>query len=264
SVKKFVVSFDSAGGSGVASQSVAAGGRVVRPVDPSRSGYVFAGWYTKAGEPFDFNSAAKSDVTLVARWRPVVAPWCVLDESTIAQCFPDEALARSIAEELGADNTDEVLTSEDVNNTTRLWVRDPTVASVQGLQVFTNLESLNLSYAGVYSTGFSDVSPLAKLTKLEELDLSHTAVSDVSPLAGLTKLRRLSLSTTPVSDVSPLAKLTNLQELNLSSAWGYSNSTGLSDVSPLAKLTKLEELDLSHTAVSDVSPLAKLTKLHFL
>jgi uncharacterized repeat protein (TIGR02543 family) len=78
----FTVSFDSAGGSGVASQSVVSGGRVVKPVDPSRSGYVFAGWYTKDGKALDFNSAVKSDVSLVARWKPVAASVVFRDVSS--------------------------------------------------------------------------------------------------------------------------------------------------------------------------------------
>ena len=77
-----VVSFDSAGGSSVVSQSVVAGGRVVRPVDPSRSGYVFAGWYTKDGKAFDFNSSVTADVRLVARWRPVAASVVFRDVSS--------------------------------------------------------------------------------------------------------------------------------------------------------------------------------------
>ena len=96
------------------------------------------------------------------------ASQCVPDKSTIAQCFPDKALARSIAKELKGDSgkTGEVLTSKDVNNTTRLfanggWNLDSSIASVQGLQVFTNLDTLNLS-----GTQVSDVSTLAKLTKL--------------------------------------------------------------------------------------------------
>ncbi|MFR0575299.1 leucine-rich repeat domain-containing protein [Bifidobacterium boum] len=183
------------------------------------------------------------------------ASQCVPDRSTIAQCFPDKALAQDVAGELKGDRgkTGEVLTSDDVKNTTRLWARDPSVSSVQGLQVFTKLEDLYLS-----GTKVSDVSALANLTGLNWLDLSGTKVSDVSALAKLTKLEHLDLSGTQVSDatLASVAKLTNLEDLHL-----YLSNTQVSDVSALAKLTNLNVLDLSGTRVSDVSALAKLTNL---
>ncbi|MEJ5922275.1 leucine-rich repeat domain-containing protein [Bifidobacterium thermophilum] len=176
------------------------------------------------------------------------------DRSTIAQCFPDQALAQGIAKKLKGDagKTGEVLTSKDAQRVSVLNLSDSQVASVQGLQVFTNLVGLYLS-----GTKVSDTSPLAGLTKLSRLDLSGTKVSDVSPLAGLTKLSRLYLSGTKVSDVSPLAKLTDLDDLDLS-------NTKVSDVSPLVKLVNLGSLNLDKTQVSDVSPLAKLANLESL
>jgi Leucine-rich repeat (LRR) protein len=56
----------------------------------------------------------------------------------------------------------------------------------------------------------SDVSPLARLTALQSLDLEGTQVRDVSPLAGLTALQGVDLRRTPVNDVSPLAGLRQL------------------------------------------------------
>ena len=49
-------------------------------------------------------------------------------------------------------------------------------------------------------TQVSDISPLAKLSKLEYLYLDHTPVSDVTPLAKLTKLEKLFIHNTQVSD----------------------------------------------------------------
>ena len=179
---------------------------------------------------------------------------CVPDRSTIAQCFPDKALAQYIAFWLKGDKgrTGEVLTSKEVKDTTGLYPAASGISSVQGLQVFTNLTDLNL-----YDTGVSDVSPLSKLVKLEDLSLWGTRVSGVSPLSKLTNLKILDLNDTGVSDVSSLSKLTNLTDLGL---WG----TRVFDVSPLSKLVNLKELGLWGTRVSDLSPLSKLTKLDYL
>lgn len=44
-------------------------GKAVAPDTPSKSGYTFAGWYTGAGEKFDFeNTSVTSDITLTAKW----------------------------------------------------------------------------------------------------------------------------------------------------------------------------------------------------
>ena len=98
-----------------------------------------------------------------------------------------------------------------------------------------------------------DLSPLARLKYLQELNLEDTKLSDVSPLAQLTTLETLNLDRTNVRDVSPLANLDNLKFL-------YLGSTRVSDVSPLAELN-IRELDLSNTQVSDVSPLSQMKNL---
>ncbi len=89
----------------------------------------------------------------------------------------------------------------------------------------------------------SDVTPLANLTNLKELDLRSTQVSDITPLSNLTKLENVYLGHTHVHDVKPLANLTNLKRLDL-------QGTLVSDVAPLSKLRSLGLLDLSHTEVS--------------
>ncbi|MBK6930458.1 MAG: leucine-rich repeat domain-containing protein [Saprospirales bacterium] len=105
-----------------------------------------------------------------------------------------------------------------------------------------------------YETQVSDLTPLAKLSNLEELYCSHTLVSDLTLLAKLTKLRQINCSLTQVSDLAPLANLSNLQELEC-------YSTKVSDLSALAKLTNLQELKFYLTQVSDLAPLVNLTKL---
>ena len=65
------VVFISNGGSQVPAQQVVQYGKVVKPADPVRPGYRFAGWYIdKERETvFDFNSPVSEDLTLYARWE---------------------------------------------------------------------------------------------------------------------------------------------------------------------------------------------------
>ena len=68
----FTVTFDP-NYSGAQSQkvSVEAGKSVARPTAPTRSGYVFTGWYTAAtkGTTYNFNDKVNADLTLYAHWR---------------------------------------------------------------------------------------------------------------------------------------------------------------------------------------------------
>ena len=64
------VSFDSNGGSAVASQSVKRGKYAAAPEEPAKFGYVFDGWQTADGTDWAFDKqAVKENVTLIAKWR---------------------------------------------------------------------------------------------------------------------------------------------------------------------------------------------------
>ena len=71
--EKYTVSFDSNGGSSVASQTIVKGNKATKPADPTRSGYTFEGW-TLNGNSYDFNTPVNGDITLKANWKEVVKP----------------------------------------------------------------------------------------------------------------------------------------------------------------------------------------------
>jgi|GEM_PF-2613954 Leucine-rich repeat (LRR) protein/predicted DNA-binding WGR domain protein len=102
-----------------------------------------------------------------------------------------------------------------------------------------------------------DLSFLAGLTKLKELELRGAAVKSLAPLKALRSLEVLVADRGEVDDLSPLAGLTKLRRLFLP---GHR----LTSLAPLAKLTALTYLQVPDNRVSDVAPLAKLTKLRFL
>ena len=73
----FTVTFNSNGGSNVATKTVTEGQKAARPADPKRSGYNFKGWYSdaKLTRAYDFNAAVKGNVTLYAKWeKPAPRP----------------------------------------------------------------------------------------------------------------------------------------------------------------------------------------------
>ena len=64
----YEVTFDTAGGSAVASQTIAEGGTVTKPTDPTQEGFTFDGWTLEDGNPYDFDSPVTSSFTLYASW----------------------------------------------------------------------------------------------------------------------------------------------------------------------------------------------------
>ena len=72
----FTVTFNSNGGSAVASQTVNSGGKATKPADPTKGGVSFGGWYTDAAltTAYNFNNAVTSDLTLYAKWTANTTP----------------------------------------------------------------------------------------------------------------------------------------------------------------------------------------------
>ena len=70
--EKHTITFDSNGGSTVASQQVTDGGTATQPENPVKAGYSFTGW-TLNSSAYDFSTAVTGDITLTAAWAAVPA-----------------------------------------------------------------------------------------------------------------------------------------------------------------------------------------------
>lgn len=103
-------------------------------------------------------------------------------------------------------------------------------------------------------TKYLDLSPLAKMTYLNELNISGTHITDLSDLRNLSNLIKLNISDTKITDLTPLQFLLNLKELIF-------NNTRISDISTLANNASLEVIEMNNTLVSDISSLARLSGL---
>lgn len=92
------------------------------------------------------------------------------------------------------------------------------------------------------------------------LSLQGQGISDLSPLATLPHLTNLNLTDNQIKDLSPLSHLSNLNFL-------LAGRNQIEDVSPLAKLPNLSYVVLDLNQIKDVSmltPLQKLTALNVL
>lgn len=67
----YTVTFDTDGGSEVEAQTIAPGGKVTKPADPTKGGSTFDDWYTDNtyATVFDFDTeTVNSDITIYAQW----------------------------------------------------------------------------------------------------------------------------------------------------------------------------------------------------
>jgi len=165
--------------------------------------------------------------------------------------FPDPNLEAAIRAEINkpADsiyNTD-VVTIVNIN------LSHKNITNIAGLEHLTGLRKLILSS----NYNAFDLTPLANLTNLTELNLGANYLSNIAPLANLTNLTVLNLIINEVNDISPLANLTKLTSLQC-------EFNEIVDVTPLANLTALTYLDLKENHIIDLTPLENLTEVTYL
>ena len=163
--------------------------------------------------------------------------------------IPDTNLRAAIAEALGK-SPNAPITVEEMEGLRNLDARSRDIHDLTGLQLATNLRSM----LDLRDNQISDISPIAGLINLRELEINRNIISDISPVRGLTNLTLLVFKGNQISDISPIAGLINLRGL-------YISDNPISDISPVRGLTNLTHLDLDDTLVSDISPVRGLTNL---
>lgn len=189
-------------------------------------------------------------ITVTAPPAAMMTPQITATAVPAVVTFTDPVLEKMVRGAMGRPEGDitvadaGAVTGLDLSLEMRRYIsEEPSIRDISGLEFFTNLEILDLSYQAV-----TDLSPLEGLDKLTALSLDDNPVEDITPLAGLTNLQWLALSHCAAQDYRPLANLVNLIYLRLD------NST-IRYLSPLTPLTDLRHLYLANSPVDDYSPL---------
>lgn len=109
-VKSYKVTFDTDGGSTApAEQTVTAGSKATKPVDPTKEGFTFEGWF--AGETaFDFTSPITADTTLKAKWTAIEEPKTAskyADAFATAHAFVDAIIVPELPSKSETENAAE-------------------------------------------------------------------------------------------------------------------------------------------------------------
>ncbi|MFS1132862.1 leucine-rich repeat domain-containing protein [Enterococcus hirae] len=186
--------------------------------------------------------------------------------------IPDPKLKESINKQLGK-SPDYNPQKQELQQMTSLHVPFSGITNLEGLEYCTNLEVLDLN-----GDQFSDITPIANLTKMKNLNIANNkSLSDISSLKNLTALENLDADYSNISDLTALSNMTQLKVLHipfnpLKSLKGLENCkelTGLdlngdqySDITPIANLTKLKTLGIANNKnLTDISSLKNLTAL---
>jgi internalin A len=200
-----------------------------------------------------------------------VGSWLLLGPRLVlADVFPDPALARCVAAELGEGETTAKVSRSDLGQVLSLTCNGDDGAaglvpdaggpevldafrmqSLQGVELLENLASLDLR-----NNRISDLTPLTGLARLGQLTLTNNEVGDLAPLATLPVLGDLGLSGNRITDLGPLSGVSSLRLLGLA-------DNRITDLGPLGSgyLSSLVELDVSRNQVADLSPLTFLGQL---
>ena len=92
----YTVTFESNGGTPVVSQTVAENQVAVKPADPTRSGYIFGGWYQDSActIAYDFATPVTGNLTLYAKWtEETVVVYTVTFESNGGTAVTSQTVA---------------------------------------------------------------------------------------------------------------------------------------------------------------------------
>ncbi|HAO6425754.1 TPA: lmo0549 family WxL domain-containing class 2 internalin [Listeria monocytogenes] len=220
----------------------------------------------KSPELLDDKSSALKNVNTPKNLK--ASPLTIPANSTIADLFPDEGMAKTVANQLGRTENnnfqtptktdwkvDDVVTEVELN---RMWYLTSvaSIGSIEGIQYLPNLYDVRLQF----DNQCKDLSPFLKAPngypQLYRLQINNGNISDISPLTELSAptLTKIDLAGNNISDLSLFQKLPNklpsLEEISL-------ERNNISDVSPLADFasTKIKVFNLDENHITDLSSL---------
>jgi hypothetical protein len=183
----YTVYFDSRGGSPVASQKVLPGARIVRPPDPTLSGYRLVAWYgnPQLTVPWSFyRDQVSRNMTLYASWEQI--PYLALEDTTIAAQYLVESnytpeswrVMQSVLADANGTESDPRATDEQY-----LIARDNLVDAMNALQpalAASDKSALNALITKARALSESNYDPLSYQTLFYELDIAAGVVENTS------------------------------------------------------------------------------------
>ncbi len=176
SFDEFTVTFDSDGGSAVPQQKLR-NAPAVKPADPKKSGYDFAGWYLEDTQ-YTFDTNVTKDITLKAHWTPTFTTTVidVVEINGITVSFKDgdkPVFTGKVPEGAGYAFRCEWWSMDE---NTGIVSTEPEWGGDIYKNKITAFEAGKTYHYGVYVTAYTaDISPDAKL-KINGQEVSYTRI----------------------------------------------------------------------------------------
>lgn len=230
---------------------------------PTRTGYIFCGWYENSGftgdEVTEISTTATGNKTYYAKWD---SAGIAIDETS----FPDAAFREYISGSEFDKNGDGYLSDTEIADVKTINVANKSISDLKGVELFTELTTLRCESNRLTTL---DVSSNTKLTKLycyynqlgtldvsncTELTTLHCYSNKLSTLdvSGNTALTSLYCHSNQLSalDVSGNMALTTLYcQYNWLTSLDVSNNMALTTL--YCQKNQLTSLDVSNTALSN-------------
>jgi hypothetical protein len=115
-----------------------------------------------------------------------------------AKSFPDTEFRAVIREAVGKPPG--FVQQSDLEGITYLNARNRDITNITGIEKCVNLKYLRLDQ----NFYLDNVTPLATVVNITELDISSCTLEDISPISHLINLTQLNLFSDEISDISPL------------------------------------------------------------
>ena len=173
--------------------------------------------------------------------------WLIVPRNSIRNLSPVEELINLIGLAVEDNLISDLSSISGLIKLERIWLHENPPMDLSSLEGLISLRAIHSWGTPI----ISGLSSLAKLPKLQIIDICGGDLSDLSALDGLTGLKELYLVGNEIIDLSPLSSLTGLTRLSL-------KHNQILDVSPLAGLINLTFIDLEDNEILDFSPLGAL------
>lgn len=201
------------------------------------------------GEPGPYNGHYERQDDPYGESLQAAVPEPVYDPATPDGAV-DAALARAAREYLGLPEG-AALTADDLSKVEHIELIDETSATLNGIEYFTGLRSINVQVSNI-----SDISPLADLKLLEDITFGFAAVDTIPDLSRCESLEYLSLQSCCISDITPVTSIRSLTHL-------YLSGNRITSIAPIKDMENLVEISLHNNPITDWDTIASNAQLIF-